>query len=265
MGFAAKLWRYVKGETGIEHAGDVGLYMSVAPEEVEFAYTPATLESRAFRHINMGEYCGSYVSGDYTVTGDNGGAITHGAGGLVLTTGGAGDNDTSRVHVRTRAMTLLDVYYGNIMVAADDADKTSLMFGHVTSNLAEAVDATDGVYFAKAKTAATVVGRIIEPGGGAVDTGTLATMTDAAVFQMGYRFWMTADTLVGANGYWTVRNLSTNKLTRTGFTDAQKAALYAMYHTTPPTFAAFLGTRTGEAGAHTLTVQACRQGVLRAS
>lgn len=128
-------------------------------------------------------------------------------------------------------------YVGFIRLQVSSAANLGLAFGVWTASAQPlAADPTDGVYFKKAKNAATVAGEVVENGSASDDSATLATMADATDVVLGFRFRIGTSATVGTVGEWLVDG------TVTAFTANQLDALYKIYGTTNPT------TMTGSLG-----------------
>lgn len=188
---------------------------------------------------------GVYVAANagVTETKDNSGTIA-----VVATTGKlrfqttASPTDNDDIAINGSTVTPLITsgkwYKGYLKVQVSSAANYGLIFGLVTAGGTEYFTAApaDGIYFIKAKNAATIVGRVVENSNAADDSATLATLSDATDIELGFSFKIgtsAADTV----GYWEVNG------TRTAFTANQLDALYKIYGTTQATLCAHLGCR----------------------
>lgn len=150
------------------------------------------------------------------------------------------DNDDTAINTTTYTPTLTQGkwYRGYLKLNISSVANYGFTFGLVTSGSTEVftADPADGLFFVKAKNAATVVGRVRDNSGTAANSGTLATMTDGTDIEFGFAFKVgtSAATTVG---YWEVNGV------RTAFTSAQCTALYNMYNTTVATLCGHLGFR----------------------
>lgn len=247
---------YLTTKPGLEHQR-VSDSLHVAPSEGPLGFFSANRYSAAVNKT-LSEFFGvhDYQSARWTATtddGDGGGGgaaatVAWGSTGVVLTAAQSND-DVSIRSVRTAVLAANKVYTCLAKVTIDDADKMGLAIGFVTSSVGDPLTTapTDGVFFAKAKTAATLVGRVIANGGAAADTGTLATVADATAIEVGFRFVTNTDGAL-CSGKWWVDG------TATSFTAAQLTALDSMVTTTAPTLAFVVGGTAGESSSHTITV-----------
>lgn len=241
---------------GVAALGNVSHQLSFGTGESEWAKFPA-LDVGSFDAVCMGSYSPiPYVSGAYTETKDNSGTVAEGSGGLVLTTGAGSNNDTSIVSKRTRLLQLGEWYNAVAEFYVDNATKLGVMMGFGTSTWSELVDPADGVYISKSSSSGVVVGTVRENSNTAVNTGTIATMTNNAAYRFSVHFMVQSST--SATGWWTVRNMSTGAVTKIPFTSSQITALLAMYNTTAPTLSFGFIIRTSEAVAHSATIHAMK-------
>jgi hypothetical protein len=234
----------------------------IAPEETMAGYLPSSQISAALGYETMLSYGGwsTYSATNQTETKDNSGTIAVGGEGILMTTGGADGNDNAWTSLRSRTLALGEIYVGIANLSISDADKVGMNFGFSTATTAElqTADAADGVYYAKGKAAATVVGRVVSNAGTAADTGTLLTLADGVAQTIKVQFCVESAT--SAWGKWIVQS-STGAITETPFTEDQITALLAMYNTTAAVLGANFGIREGAASADTCSVSFLYAGV----
>lgn len=150
------------------------------------------------------------------------------------------DNDDTAINTSTVTplITSGKWYRSYLKVQVSSAGNYGLIFGLLTAGGTEyfTADPADGIFFVKAKNAATIVGRVRDNSGTAANSGTLATLTDATDIELGFAFKI-GTSAANTVGYWEVNGV------RTAFTAAQLTALYNIYGTTAATLCGHLGTR----------------------
>lgn len=193
-----------------------------------------------------------YVATDHGVTEvkDNTGTIgTTAATGVLTFTTNASPSDDDDLSIQgpiTAALTQNKWYVGFCRVKVSSAANLGLVFGLQTAGAQPlAADPADGLYFKKAKNAATVVGEVVENSNASDDSATLATMTDATYVVLGFRFRIGSSATVGTVLEWLVNG------TVTSGTPAQLDALYKMYGTSVATVVPYIGFRVNGTTART--------------
>jgi hypothetical protein len=207
-----------------------GFFGSLAANDVAAAYG----KQFSFR---AGAHWG-YPSAQVTETKDNSATVALAAGGLEFTTNATPtDNDDIQIRsLKTFALASGKMLKAVCRVKVDSAANLGFAFGFATSGLAELYTAapTDGVYLMKLENAATILGRVIENGNAATDSGTLETLTDATFVRLGIEVWTDGTSVKG--GFWVDDDF-------TGFTAAQKTDITQMLSTTAPTLSLYAGFR----------------------
>lgn len=198
-----------------------------------------------------------YSTSDLAATID-GGTIANGANGILFTTSTTNDHDQALNGNKTIALAQDKWFTYLTVVQFSHATSVGLRAGVVTSGGTEyfTADATDGVYFVKAKNAATLTARVVENGNAAVDLSTF-TLSDgtsgafsfvaATRYVIGFRFKVGSSADLTA-GEWIVNGVITK------MSAAQITALRAMLATTAPTLCAHLGNRLDSTTSRTMTV-----------
>jgi hypothetical protein len=229
--------------------------LRVAASEGQFGQFPATDIAAKEGKILAAGWGGrdAYVAARYIVTLDNTATVAYATGvaGVRFQTNATSvDNDD--VGATTNEARLVApgiIFKAMARVNVSSVANLGLAFGFAGGLAVPATPEVftapnDGVYLIKAKNAATMVGRVIQNGAAAVDSGTLLTMTDAADAVVGVEFCLGAvgdsvGSIVAAKSYanWWING------TAVPFSAAQMTALLALINTTAPTLQGHLGFR----------------------
>lgn len=235
--------------------GVVSDKMRIAPTEGQYGNLPANeYASKEGKSLSAG-WGGrdSYVAARFIQTTDNSSTIAYASGvnGVRLQTQ-ATPTDSDDVGITTNEARLAApgiVFKSLIRVNVSSAANFGLAFGFAGGFAVPATpevftNPNDGVYLIKAKNAATMVGRVIQNGAAAVDSGTLVTLTDGADIVVGVEFCLgqvgdTVGSIVAARSYaqWWVNGVAIP------FSAAQMTALLALINATAPTLQGHLGLR----------------------
>jgi hypothetical protein len=199
-----------------------------------------------------------YVATDHGVTEvkDNTGTIaTTAATGVLTFTTNASPSDNDDLSIQgpiTDVLVQNKWYVGFCRVKVSSAANMGLIFGLQTAGAQPlAADPADGLYFKKAKNAATLTAEVVENSNASDDTGTLATMADDTYDVLGFRFKIGTSATVGTVLEWLVDG------TKTAGTPAQLDALYKMYGTSVATVVPYIGFRVNSTTARTADVHSC--------
>lgn len=201
-----------------------------------------------------------------TETKDNSSTIAYAAGGVRFQAQATpSDNDDTAINT-TETVTLAvgKEYWFGMRVQVSSAANYGFTAGFVTSGSTEIFTAApaDGVYFIKAKNAATVALAVNENTNAAVNSTTTATLSDATDIYLVFRFRCgspTETTATKANsiGEW-YYGTDPDALTRVGFTSSQLDSLILLVNTTAPTLAGHLGFRVNSTTQRSGTVKWAR-------
>jgi len=211
----------------------------LAPNEKQYEFLPANNMAMKVSHITLADLPLAYDSasvGLYTTdlasATANDSTVTPREGGIRQQTNGTTTADDTTMMSSNLQWIMVSGKRVTMMakIRKSDADDIGFILGIAVGTAADLFTTapTDGVYFVSAKNAATVVGRVIENGNTATDTGTLATMTDGTFIEVGFTF-VASTTLADCSGNWWVDG------TKTAFTSAQLQDLCDMATTTLPT------------------------------
>lgn len=250
---------YVSQRPGLERAGRATDTLYVSPEEGAIGFLPSNHLGAMTGWHGMFAFGGHipYVVAEQTETKDNSSTIAKGAAGYVFQVQASpSDNDDVCINsVATKAVAANKIWKAALVVKVSSAANFGLKFGFVTSGGTEIFTAnpTDGVFFSKAKNAATVVGSVVENGNAAVSTGTILTMTDDTEVEIAVEFCIGSSAATSWGSWWV-------NGTETKFSAAQLTALYTLLATTAPTLAAHLGFRVNSTTQRSGTVRACLAG-----
>lgn len=186
------------------------------------------------------------------------GTITATASGLKLLLGTTSTNDTSVESIRSHVLAADKVWTAIARISLEDVDTDGFFFGFCTDGTVEVISAepADGIWFESGVADATLIGTVVGESGTSADTGTLATLTDGTMVEVGVQFAVNTD-VAKCWGNWWVDG------TVTAFTAAQLTQLDAMITTTPPTLSCLIGGRAGDTGADDVFVQYAWGGVDR--
>jgi hypothetical protein len=234
---------YIDTKPGLEQAGPASTRLRVTPSEGAFGHLAfndlsSMVEKRTL--MSIGGRGDGYNTTRYTATLDNSSTAAYVASGLRLQTQATPSDNDDQVIASNEAHTVAQdkVWKAVARVQVSSAANMGLVFGVVTAGSTEIYTAApaDGVYLIKAKNAATLVGRVIENGQAADDSGTLLTMADATDAIIGFEF-CAGSTAALSWGSWYING------TRTAFTADQVTAVRTMLATTPASLQAMVGTR----------------------
>lgn len=248
---------------GLEVAGAISHRLRVNASEGEFGWANPFILPGMVGKKTLFAFGGGipYVVAEVTETKDNSGTITIGADGLVFTTGGSDDNDigflTNRKLGNLAQATANIPFAGmfieaHVSVSIPDITENDFWFGFadVADPIASAPN--DHISFVKTDGAATMVGRVRGNAGTAADSGTLHTFVANQKVRLGIRAYLgTASTTWGE--FWVCAEGAGGIPTRTAFTAAQNAQLFAWLTTPTQTIGGLLWWRNGDGNARLLT------------
>lgn len=229
----------------------------IHPSEGRFGFIAPDVASAARQNRVLFRYvqgAAPYASTTVTQTTDNSSTIAEAATGLRFQTQATPtDNDDTAINSTATVTLTANKYYKlTARLNVSSAANYGFIMGFTTAGGTEYFTSApaDGVYFIKAKNAATVVGRTVENSTAANDTGTLATLTDDTSVDLEIEFNTNTDGNA-CTGFWTVNGV------KTAFTANQLVDLDNMVTTTAPTLCFHLGFRVNSTTQRSATVEYC--------
>ena len=184
----------------------------------------------------------TYNSGDWTITTTEAGtgsateAVTSSAGGALLLTNAAGDNDLDFLQLKGEAFTLAAgkrAFFSSRFKVSDATQSDYVMGLHITDT--SPLDVTDGIYFIKADGAATI-DLAVEKNNTATTASSIATMANDTFITLSW--FIDPDT---SNVHYSVNNAEPLTLADTNLPNDEDLTIS-------------FGIQNGEAVAKTMTV-----------
>jgi hypothetical protein len=178
--------------------------------------------------------------------------------GLLIVNGTTQNNDAFIIGKRARTVVAGKVHTAIARVSLEDVDQDGLWFGFWTAADAEIAQAepADGIYFESGVTVATLIGTVRTASGTSADTGTLATLTNGTMVQIGVQFACGA-TAAESWGHWWVDG------TLTPFTAAQLTALGVAGAAADASLICGIGSSANDTGADDIIIEYAWGGVDR--
>jgi len=249
---------------GLETAGAVSQYLQVSPSEGEFGRMAGSVLAWFEGKKTLFAFGGPfpYVASEVTETKDNSGTMPIGADGLAMTTGNGDDNDLgflTNKKLGNLAQGTANIPFAgmfieaHLMVSLPDITENDFWFGF--SDVADPIASApnDHISFVKTDGAATMVGRVRGNAGTAADSGTLHTFVANQKVRLGIKAYL--GTAATTWGEFLVTPCGAGGVTtRTPFTAAQNAQLFAWLTSPTQTIGGLLWVRNGDANVRVISV-----------